>query len=89
MPYKSKPTLGQLYERAPKVISELLQHLELYKREDYPQTCGGCGTPFGNCDADCMTAAHMAQHDAAIHRAQEWLTAVAKRKGLDSRKGQK
>lgn len=74
-----KPTLADLYKRAPRVIVDLLAQMELHKREDYPATCGACGTPNASCDTNCMDAAHMAQHDAAIHRANDWLAAVRRR----------
>lgn len=67
-----------LYAGAPKIIADLLAELQPYKAEDYPRTCGACGTPAACCDTDCMTAAHMAQHDGAIHRAKNWLLAAEK-----------
>lgn len=76
----SKPTLKQLYSRAPKVIEDLLALVDLYKDEDFPDTCGACGTPAGNCDTDCMDAAHMSRHNGNIHRAKEWLKAIDARK---------
>lgn len=78
--FKPKPTLQDLYNRAPKVIEDLLKYLEPHKREDYPRTCGACGTPNANCDTDCMDAAAMSEHDGAIHRATEWIKAVKRRK---------
>ena len=77
---KRNVTLQDLYDRAPKVVSDLLEQLELYKRENYPETCGACGTPSASCDTNCMDAAYMARHDAAIHHAQDWLGAVEHRK---------
>lgn len=55
-------------------LRRLLPHIQPYKCEEYPATCGACGTPAANCDMDCMTAAHMSEHDAAIRRAEAALT---------------
>lgn len=73
-------SLVPLYERAPKVIADLLSLVELIKSEDIPATCGGCGTPAAQCDNYCMEAAHMASHNAKIHRATDWIKAVQTRK---------
>ncbi len=54
-------------------LENLLKYIEPYKAEDYPQTCGACGTPNANCDMNCVDAAHMSAHDGAIHRAKQLL----------------
>lgn len=52
-------------------IEGLLSRLEKYKVEDIPETCGACGTPAGNCDTNCMDAAHMSAQLAAIDKAEK------------------
>ena len=74
--FNSRIRLKALNDRAPTVIKDLLKYLELHRREDYPQTCGACGTSDACCDMDCMEAASMARHDASIYRAQDWLRVV-------------
>lgn len=57
------------------IISDLLDYtvMQPYRDDEFPTTCGACGTPAASCDTDCVDAANMSKHNALIRRAKKFL----------------